>query len=315
MALQEVLDEEACLEEQILSLMHRFADRFINRRPEINRLNSLPDEPHIEYDSGKKACDGHFKIVEVEGERTLKLVRNSSNKADGNPLVNISAYCEIKDNGDVRVETENREDLRAVEHDETKVSDSGIKGVDCVQLDCDNGEFNGDDIRESQWFENYGVDVDNAASNGVNGPDHSVKKVTELMDNVVDGCILGNAIAEDPVSTHRVSNFIPNAVKKAVMNHAKPSLRKSRAGRLEREFPPFFHVILLAHCVESSTRPVSPTLKSQVFKLIQIKKEIVLVTRNEPFSVEERNSDGSYGASMNKQILSNDEFLRGKRRC
>ncbi|GKD14968.1 hypothetical protein Tco_1199375 [Tanacetum coccineum] len=31
MALQEALDEEACLEEQMLSLMHRFADRFTNR--------------------------------------------------------------------------------------------------------------------------------------------------------------------------------------------------------------------------------------------------------------------------------------------
>ncbi|GJU38880.1 hypothetical protein Tco_1191837 [Tanacetum coccineum] len=35
MALQEAHDEEACLEEQILGLMHRFADRFTNRRPEI----------------------------------------------------------------------------------------------------------------------------------------------------------------------------------------------------------------------------------------------------------------------------------------
>ncbi|GJU82523.1 hypothetical protein Tco_1284888 [Tanacetum coccineum] len=45
----QALDEEACLEKQMLSLMHHFADRFTNRRPEINRLNSLPDHPLIEY--------------------------------------------------------------------------------------------------------------------------------------------------------------------------------------------------------------------------------------------------------------------------
>ncbi|GJV68759.1 hypothetical protein Tco_1484268 [Tanacetum coccineum] len=56
MALQEALDEEACLEEQILSLMHRFADRFTNRRPEINRLNSLPDDPLIEYGRYALGC-------------------------------------------------------------------------------------------------------------------------------------------------------------------------------------------------------------------------------------------------------------------
>ncbi|GJZ95507.1 oligopeptide transporter [Tanacetum coccineum] len=45
----EALDEEACLEEQILSLLHRFADRFTNRRPEINKLMILDDHPLIEY--------------------------------------------------------------------------------------------------------------------------------------------------------------------------------------------------------------------------------------------------------------------------
>ncbi|GJU39866.1 hypothetical protein Tco_1192823 [Tanacetum coccineum] len=49
MTLQEAHDEEACLEEQMLSLMHRFADRFTNRMPEINRLMTLPDHPLIEY--------------------------------------------------------------------------------------------------------------------------------------------------------------------------------------------------------------------------------------------------------------------------
>ncbi|GJZ91479.1 hypothetical protein Tco_0663406 [Tanacetum coccineum] len=56
MALQEALNEEACLEEQILSLMHRFGDRFTNRRPKINRLNSLPDDPLIEYGRYALGC-------------------------------------------------------------------------------------------------------------------------------------------------------------------------------------------------------------------------------------------------------------------
>nr|GEX58637.1 hypothetical protein [Tanacetum cinerariifolium] len=36
--LQEALDEEAILKEQILALMHRFADRFTDRRVEINNM-------------------------------------------------------------------------------------------------------------------------------------------------------------------------------------------------------------------------------------------------------------------------------------
>ncbi|GJU33600.1 hypothetical protein Tco_1181954 [Tanacetum coccineum] len=47
--LQEAIDEEACLEEQIFGLMHRFAERFTNRRVEINRLRTLHDDPLIDY--------------------------------------------------------------------------------------------------------------------------------------------------------------------------------------------------------------------------------------------------------------------------
>ncbi|GJS39116.1 hypothetical protein Tco_0564159 [Tanacetum coccineum] len=47
--LQEALDEEAILEEQILALMHRFADRFTDRRVEINNLMVLHDHPLIDY--------------------------------------------------------------------------------------------------------------------------------------------------------------------------------------------------------------------------------------------------------------------------
>ncbi|GJV65034.1 hypothetical protein Tco_1475862 [Tanacetum coccineum] len=56
MTVQENHDEEACLEEQMLSLMHRFADRFTNRRPEINRLVTLSDHPLIEYGRYALGC-------------------------------------------------------------------------------------------------------------------------------------------------------------------------------------------------------------------------------------------------------------------
>ncbi|GJU46175.1 hypothetical protein Tco_1203441 [Tanacetum coccineum] len=48
-AFAEAHDEESCLEEQMLSLMHRFADRFTRRRLEINRLMTLPDHLLIDY--------------------------------------------------------------------------------------------------------------------------------------------------------------------------------------------------------------------------------------------------------------------------
>ncbi|GKD06650.1 hypothetical protein Tco_1181624 [Tanacetum coccineum] len=77
MALQEALDEEACLEEQILSLVHRFADRFTNRRPEINRLNSLPDDPLIEY--------GRYALGCMTGEDIKKAAYLKSAKKLGLP--------------------------------------------------------------------------------------------------------------------------------------------------------------------------------------------------------------------------------------
>nr|GEW52475.1 hypothetical protein [Tanacetum cinerariifolium] len=49
MKLQETLDEEAILEEQMLALMHRFAERFTDRRVETNNLMVLHDHPLIDY--------------------------------------------------------------------------------------------------------------------------------------------------------------------------------------------------------------------------------------------------------------------------
>ncbi|GJU19785.1 phospholipase-like protein [Tanacetum coccineum] len=73
MALQEAHDEEACLEEQILSLMHRFADRFTNRRAEINRLVSLPNHQLIEY--GRYAL-GCMTGADMKKATYLKSVRD-----------------------------------------------------------------------------------------------------------------------------------------------------------------------------------------------------------------------------------------------
>ncbi|GJS59681.1 hypothetical protein Tco_0654465 [Tanacetum coccineum] len=56
MKLQEALDEEAILEEQILTLMHHFADRFTERRVEINNLMVLQDHPLIDYGKYALGC-------------------------------------------------------------------------------------------------------------------------------------------------------------------------------------------------------------------------------------------------------------------
>ncbi|GKC58485.1 hypothetical protein Tco_1086083 [Tanacetum coccineum] len=73
MALQKAHDEESCLEEQILGLMHRFADRFTSRRPEINRLMSLPDHPLIDY--GRYALD-RMTGANMRNDSYLKMVRD-----------------------------------------------------------------------------------------------------------------------------------------------------------------------------------------------------------------------------------------------
>ncbi|GJS64076.1 hypothetical protein Tco_0678640 [Tanacetum coccineum] len=73
MALQEAHDEEACLEEQVLSLMLRFANRFTNRRPEINRLMTLPDHPLIEYGRYTLGC---MTRADMKKATYLKMVRD-----------------------------------------------------------------------------------------------------------------------------------------------------------------------------------------------------------------------------------------------
>ncbi|GJT02289.1 transposase, MuDR, MULE transposase domain protein [Tanacetum coccineum] len=54
--LQEALDEEDILADQILTMMHRYADRFTNRRVEINNLMVLQDHPLVDYDKYALGC-------------------------------------------------------------------------------------------------------------------------------------------------------------------------------------------------------------------------------------------------------------------
>ncbi|GKC22162.1 hypothetical protein Tco_1024312 [Tanacetum coccineum] len=80
MKLQEALDEEAILEEQILALMHRFADRFTDRKVEINNLMVLHNHPLIDYGKYALGCMTgadmkkcvHFKSVRDELLRSME---------------------------------------------------------------------------------------------------------------------------------------------------------------------------------------------------------------------------------------------------
>ncbi|GJV03907.1 hypothetical protein Tco_1337476 [Tanacetum coccineum] len=85
MTLQEAHDEEACLEEQMLSLMHRFADKFTNRRLEINRLMTLPDHPLIEY--GRYAL-GCMTGADMKKATYLKMARDEF-------LRNMKEKCQL----------------------------------------------------------------------------------------------------------------------------------------------------------------------------------------------------------------------------
>nr|GEV49243.1 hypothetical protein [Tanacetum cinerariifolium] len=71
--LQEALDEEAILEEQMLALMHRFANRFMDRRVEINNLMVLHDHPLIDYGKYALRC---MTGADLKKCLELKCVRN-----------------------------------------------------------------------------------------------------------------------------------------------------------------------------------------------------------------------------------------------
>nr|GEZ17107.1 hypothetical protein [Tanacetum cinerariifolium] len=78
--LQKALDEEDILADQILTMMHRYADRFINRRVEINNLMVLQDHPLVDYGKYALGCMigadmkmcVHLKSVRDELLRSMK---------------------------------------------------------------------------------------------------------------------------------------------------------------------------------------------------------------------------------------------------
>nr|GEV72319.1 hypothetical protein [Tanacetum cinerariifolium] len=82
MKLQEALDEEAVLEEEILSLMHRFIDRFTDRRVEINNMMVLHDHPLNDYGKYALRCmtgADMKKCVKLKGVRD-ELLRSMEEK-------------------------------------------------------------------------------------------------------------------------------------------------------------------------------------------------------------------------------------------
>nr|GEX46634.1 ribosomal protein S14 [Tanacetum cinerariifolium] len=100
MKLQEALDEEAILEEQMLALMRRFADRFMDHRVEINNLIVLHDHPLIDY--------GTTKVDEVEGylqdrDELLKTLRH--NLLEARNRMKIDPRCKTKELRDMEVKS------------------------------------------------------------------------------------------------------------------------------------------------------------------------------------------------------------------
>ncbi|GJZ82655.1 hypothetical protein Tco_0647828 [Tanacetum coccineum] len=78
----QALDEEAILEEQMLALMHRFADRFTDRRVEINNLMVLHDHQLIDYGKYALGCmtgADMKKCVKLKGVRD-ELLRSMEEK-------------------------------------------------------------------------------------------------------------------------------------------------------------------------------------------------------------------------------------------
>nr|GEX37431.1 hypothetical protein [Tanacetum cinerariifolium] len=82
MKLEEAVDVEIILEEQMLALVHRLADRFMDRRVEINNLMVLHDHPLIDYGKYALGCMTEAdmkKCVELKGVRD-ELLRSMEEK-------------------------------------------------------------------------------------------------------------------------------------------------------------------------------------------------------------------------------------------
>nr|GEX80729.1 hypothetical protein [Tanacetum cinerariifolium] len=106
--LQEALDEEDILADQILTMMHRYADRFTNRRDEINNLMVLQDHPLVDYGKYALGCMRGADMKKVrdsarstnkKGTRILKRVSmrliNRANDWLGIPCSKKCTCCKL----------------------------------------------------------------------------------------------------------------------------------------------------------------------------------------------------------------------------
>ncbi|GJU63619.1 hypothetical protein Tco_1245454 [Tanacetum coccineum] len=77
--LQEAFDEEDILADQILTMMHRYADRFTNRRVEINNLMVLQDHPLVDYGKyalgADRGCNGKVCYLKSVRDELLRVWR------------------------------------------------------------------------------------------------------------------------------------------------------------------------------------------------------------------------------------------------
>nr|GEU78909.1 alpha-xylosidase 1-like [Tanacetum cinerariifolium] len=109
MKLQKALDEVAILEEQILSLMHRFADRFTDRRVKLNNMLVLHDNPLIDYGNlvaPTKIGDG-YRLVSLQESSDGGLVGllkvNQKNNIYGPDIPHLQLYIKHETDDRLRI--------------------------------------------------------------------------------------------------------------------------------------------------------------------------------------------------------------------
>nr|GEU48014.1 MutL protein homolog 3 [Tanacetum cinerariifolium] len=135
MKLQEALDEEAILEEQMLALMHRFADRFMDRRVEINNLMVLHDH-YLSITIDADLLEFLQQLADNDGSSlippdVLRVLNSKACRGSGYIGSSFSIRFETKHDGCglARVETVSNE---VQDNDEWYIGD--VHGVMCVRF-------------------------------------------------------------------------------------------------------------------------------------------------------------------------------------
>nr|GEV59599.1 hypothetical protein [Tanacetum cinerariifolium] len=149
MKLQEALDEEAILEKQILTLMRRFADRFTDRRVEINNLMVLHD--HLLIDYGKYAF-GCMTGADMKKCVHLKSVKDELLRRREKQLQDI-----VKENDDLQ----NKSDDKDAEINSLKRSMTlSERSLAPVEKYAANENMNVEAERHGNWTRNKMGDAD-----------------------------------------------------------------------------------------------------------------------------------------------------------